>query len=162
MHFWLVICSTYDGLLGRSPIVSQGRSVVTPGKQWCGRWASWSGPECAPGGKLSGEPRMHLGQTVSPIRAWFSPAVHLWTSTTTYARDKGFVSEWTFSVIRERKKFKGRVKFGLFACLVYWQLSWSPGCSLFTGSMLIKLLMLKLTFPASLLPILLPPCWQCF
>lgn len=41
----------------------------------------------------------------------------------TSARDKAFVSEGTSTRISERKKIKGTVKFGLFACLFrFWQL----------------------------------------
>ena len=47
--------------------------------------------------------------------------VHLQIAVTS-ARDKAFISEGTSTRISERKKIKGRVKFGLLACLFsFWQ-----------------------------------------
>lgn len=118
-------------------------------------------PEYAPRAKISRETHKPLGENLSPIGAYVSSSSS--SVNKQCERDKVFVSEWTFSVIRERKKFKGSVKFALFG---YWQLLQSPGYSLFTSSLLIRLLILKLVFPPSLPSSLsssfLPPCLHFF
>lgn len=134
--------------------------IVIPRKQWYTRWGSLSMSQNM---KISGEACKHSRKNISQIRTWISHCISSMNKQQPTQAIRPLFQREHFAVIRERKTFKGRVKFRLFAHLFsYWQLLQSSGCSLFTSSMLIKLLMFKLTsLPPSFPPsFLLPPCPQ--
>lgn len=109
--------------------------IVIPRTQCCGRCAGDLGQKAPPEGRSVARPagvleRIYLGSELG------FPTDFICEQATTYTRDKAFVAERTFSLIRKTRNFQGSASFAVFACCLfsYWQLLQSPGCSLFTGS----------------------------